>query len=101
MAWNRKLTPEGQILVGVRHFLRWKGWFVIRVQQGPLCYKGMPDLIASKGDKTLWVEIKTPTGRLSEHQKKFKADMERVGSTYLVIRSIDEMEEYLKEKCIG
>lgn len=101
MAWNKKLTPEGQILTGVRHLLQWKGWFVIRVQQGPLCHKGISDLIAVKGDRTLWVEVKTPTGHLSEHQKKFKADIEGVGGTYLVIRSIEEIEEYLKERCIG
>lgn len=92
---NKRLTPEGQILVGVRHLLQFKGWFIVRIHQGLGCHKGITDLIATKAGKTLWVEVKTPTGKLSAYQLQFRGDIERHGGTYLVIRSIEEIERYL------
>lgn len=52
---------------------------------------GMADLtLFSQGGKTIFVEVKTPTGKLSEQQKRFKNAVERLGFEYIVMRSKEE-----------
>jgi Holliday junction resolvase len=82
---------ESDILKQVKDYLRWNGWFVIRIQQGLGSYRGISDLIAIKDGKVVFVEIKTKKGNLSEWQIKFKNDLEAKGGTYVVIRSIDDI----------
>lgn len=38
------------------------------------------------------IEVKTPTGRLSEYQKDFQ---ERLGYTYTVMSSVDDIEKFI------
>lgn len=58
--------------------------------------RGMPDLVVMlKSGKTLWVETKSDMGRLSEHQKKFMAEMNELGHHYHVVRSIFDLESIL------
>ncbi len=78
--------PESYILAAVRDALRMQGWSVIRMQQGLGCHKGMADLCAMKDGRTLWVEVKTPTGRQSEHQKAFEAMVKACGGEYFMAR---------------
>lgn len=52
---------------------------------------GMADLtLFADGGKTIFVEVKTSTGRLSDQQKRFKKAVEELGFEYLVIRSKEE-----------
>lgn len=52
---------------------------------------GMADLtLFTEGGKTIFVEVKTPTGKLSEQQKQFKEAVERLGFEYIVMRSKEE-----------
>lgn len=52
---------------------------------------GMADLtLLAKGGKTIFIEVKTPTGKLSEQQKRFKEAVERLGFEYIVMRSKEE-----------
>ena len=87
-----KKQTESSILSAVRQYLRLKGWFVIRIQQGLGCHKGISDLIALKdGQNTLWIEVKTETGRLSEFQEWFQMDITNHGGTYVVVRSLEDI----------
>jgi hypothetical protein len=53
--------------------------------------KGVPDLIViAPGGKTLFMEVKTPEGRLSPDQKKFAGDLQSMGHQYALVRSIDD-----------
>lgn len=82
---------ESDILKQVRDYLRWRGFFVIRIQQGLGSHPGMPDLIAVKEGKMFFLEIKTPKGKLSEHQKKFYYELVSHGFTnYHVLTSIED-----------
>lgn len=90
-----KRNPETEIQNSVRNELRKDGWFVIRHQQGLGAHKGFADLTAIKEGKTIYVEIKTPTGRLSEWQKQFQHDIEAHGAQYIVCRSVDDIRPYL------
>jgi len=78
--------PESYILSAVRDALRLQGWFVVRIQQGLGCHKGIADLCAMRDGRTLWVEVKTPSGRQSPYQVAFEADVKRAGGEYLVAR---------------
>ncbi len=89
------MTPEGQIQKEVKQYLQWTGWFVFKNHQTLGSYKGIADLTAMKKGRTLWIEIKRPKGKLSVHQEKFKADIEKCGGEYLVIRSLDEIREWV------
>ena len=52
---------------------------------------GMADLtLFAEGGKTIFVEVKTPTGKLSDQQKRFKKAVERLGFEYIVMRSKEE-----------
>ena len=39
------MKPEAVILNQVRDYLQLNGWYVIRIQQGMGCHKGLSDLI--------------------------------------------------------
>ena len=87
MTTHTKRQPESLILGAVRQFLQLGGWLVIRHQQGLGAYKGFPDLTAVKDGRTVYVEVKTPTGRQSEAQVAFQREVEERGCEYIVARS--------------
>jgi len=62
---------------------------------------GVSDLILWIGDKTIYMEVKTPKGRQSEAQKRFQKRCEESGRIYCVVHSLDEamkvVDEYGKE----
>lgn len=84
-----KLT-ENEIQAQIKQILQMHGFFVIRIQQGLGCHKGISDLIACKDGKVYFLEVKTPRGRLSEYQERFRDDLHRQGCNYYVLRSIDD-----------
>jgi Holliday junction resolvase len=84
---------ENQIQSAIREYLQYKGWFVVRHQQGLGCHRGLSDLTAIKNGRVIWIEVKTPNGKLSEYQKKFKEEISIHGGTYIVARSIDDVKE--------
>lgn len=52
---------------------------------------GFPDLIViAPGGKTLFLEVKTKSGKLSEAQKDFANDLQMMGHNYAVVRSIED-----------
>ena len=89
------MTPEGQIQKEVKQYLQWTGWFVFKNHQTLGSYKGISDLTAMKKGRTLWIEIKRPKGKLSQHQENFKDHVEKCGGEYLVIHSLEEIREWV------
>lgn len=54
---------------------------------------GFPDLIlcVPKGScGALFLELKAPKGRQSEHQREMQRELERQGYKYVIVRSLDE-----------
>lgn len=90
---------EKTVKEGVRNFLRFEGWYVINCFQGLGCFPGLSDLICIKKGVVLFIEIKTATGKQSEHQIKFEHEIKSRNGNYLVIRSVDEIIALLKPKC--
>ena len=87
---------ESVIQFHIKRFLQYKGWFVFKNHQSLGSHRGVADLYAIKNGISLWIEVKTATGKLSEDQKKFRDDIIHAGGNYFVARSIDDVIEVLK-----
>lgn len=48
-------------------------------------------------NSVLWIETKSSTGKQSPEQKQFQGIVENSGHTYLLVRSADEVSNWLKE----
>ena len=57
--------------------------------------KGVADLILWLGPETIYMEVKTPTGRQSDAQKRFQKRCEDSGRRYVVVRSVEEVKSFL------
>jgi len=91
---------EKDIMGYIREYLRYGGWFVVRLFGGLGACKGISDLVAVKDGITLWIECKSPKGRLSRDQEAFREAIESHGGVYIVARSIDDLVEQLRSKGI-
>ena len=94
---QKPTLKEADILSHVRSYLRWAGWYVIRIQQGLGCHKGVSDLIAVKNGSVYFIEIKTEKGKMSAYQEEFKTNIEEKGCYYFVVRSLEDIERIIKE----
>jgi len=54
-------------------------------------YPGLPDLQAVKNGQALYIEVKKPGGRQSPKQKQFQQSLESAGGTYILAKSIDDI----------
>jgi len=82
---------EKDIQQQTRDYLRRHHWFVIRLQQSLGCHKGLPDLLAIRDGVVLFIEIKSPRGKLSRYQEQFKQDLESHGGRYLIVRDLADV----------
>ena len=78
--------------------LRVSGWDVTYHLQGVGSRKGFPDLTAMKNGQTIYIEVKTPTGRQSEYQKQFEQICKEHGCRYIIARSLKDVQEFLEFK---
>lgn len=54
--------------------------------------RGISDVVAvAPNGRSIWIEVKTATGRLSDEQRLFLDDVHRCGSVAMVARSIDDV----------
>ena len=84
---------EKDIRKQIQDYLRWTGWFVFyHLQGGVGVYRGLPDLQAVKDGKTVYIEVKRPGGRQSEHQKRFQRDIEKHGGQYILAFGVEDVE---------
>lgn len=87
---------ENDIKRQVKNYLDIKGFFHFHILQGLGAFRGIPDMIAVKAGRVIFLEIKKPGGKLSEYQQRFKETMERVGGEYYVVRSLEEIMKILE-----
>jgi Holliday junction resolvase len=88
----RVKVTETDIRRQIQDYLRIRGWFVFYILQGLGAYKGIPDLIAVKNGRVLFIELKTPRGRQSDYQRKFQANLEAAGGEYVLCRGVDDLQ---------
>ena len=88
---------ESGIQNAIRDYLRRQGWYVVKIHQSLGSFKVIADLHAIRDGRSLWLEIKTPRGKQSEHQAAFGCAILAHGGEYLVARSVEDVEMYLRE----
>ena len=92
-----KNTPENIIKRQAKDLLDIYGWFHFHLTQGIGCYPGLPDRIAIKNGKILFLEFKSPKGYLNKNQIKFKHLIENQGGVYYLINDITLLNEVLRK----
>ena len=59
---------------------------------------GEADLtLFAKGGKTVFIEIKTVKGRQSRQQKRFQQAVEKLGFSYIIMKSVDDAKKLIRE----
>jgi len=85
-----KIT-ENDIKKQVKQYLSLKGYFHFHILQGLGAYKGIPDIIAIKNNRVLFLEIKRLGGKQSDYQKQFQADIEGQGGEYYIVKCLEDL----------
>jgi Holliday junction resolvase len=99
---GRRPSPEAGIRRGIREFLKTVGFAVWDMEQNRPTRQtaGFSDLVAIGHNRILFIEVKTPKGKLSITQEMFGAEIEQNGGTYLVWRSVLDAWDYLESQGI-
>lgn len=92
------VQKETQIRHSITEALRLAGWDVTYHLQGVGCRKGFPDLTAMRDGQTVYIEVKTETGRQSQYQKDFQRICKSHGCKYILARSVRDIDELLNYK---
>ncbi|GHU73009.1 hypothetical protein FACS1894184_20960 [Clostridia bacterium] len=84
----------------LRDALRDDGWYVFYVMQGLGSTPGISDLCCVKAGRTVWLEVKTPKGRLTNGQNVFERDVKRHGGEYRVAKGIRDITDMLDQRTL-
>lgn len=83
-----------------------EAWMVRAIRsRGGLCYKwvspgttGVPDrIVILPGGRTIYVELKTEVGRLSEIQKNIHAELRNRGADVRTLYGLDQVKAFVEE----
>ena len=90
---SKKITKESSIQTAINKLLAENGWFVVKIMMASK--NGIPDLMAIKNGKTIFIEVKNEIGRLSKIQEYRIKEMQQHGAEVIVARSKEEIKPYL------
>ncbi|MDI9596568.1 MAG: hypothetical protein QM220_03440 [Atribacterota bacterium] len=84
---------ENQIKAQVKDYLNIKGWFHFHVLQGLGSYPGIPDIIAIKDNRVLFIECKRPAKGSKQRpaQVEFQKNIEYQGGEYILVRDVEDL----------
>ena len=85
---------ESYIQGKIRACLILNDWFVVKIINASP--NGMPDLMAIKDGKVIFLEVKTATGKLSKLQEYQLDRLNDMGISSFVVRSTHDVKEILK-----
>ena len=88
---------ENNIKFQVKDFLAIKHIFSFHITQGLGSYAGVPDRVLHFQGRVVYLEIKRPGGKMSEHQLAFQEQCSRDGILYFCVSSIEELAAQLDE----
>lgn len=103
----KKARSESELQKQIARACEAQGWLVIRVNsmvtqpddkrflrayyvQNINTSSGHADLVCYRNGRAVFLEVKTPTGRQSESQKRFQSCAVKYGMNYYIVRSIEE-----------
>ena len=85
------MLSENDVKCQVKDYLRIMGWFWFYNRQGLGSYPGIPDFIAIKNGRTIYIEAKSPTGTQRFAQKTFEWNIKHQKGEYLLIDNLDDL----------
>lgn len=89
---------ESQIEAHLVKLVKQHGGYCIKLPA--VLYKGIPDrVLFLPGARTVFVELKTKSGRQSAMQRKWQQWLEALGFAYHIPRSKQDVEELINEIC--
>lgn len=88
---------ESEIQAQIKQYLTLRGWFCFKIHQSALSYKGIADLYACKDGRSVWIEVKTPKGKQSDHQKSFEDNLQRQCVRYIIMRDLEDAVKFCRE----
>ena len=104
---TRKLNKikENQVLSAIMDYLQWMHIFAFRVNNTPVYdakrgvyrsagkyfRKGVADILGIYDGKPLAIEVKAPTGKVSEVQKEFLNEFKEEGGIAIIAYSVDDV----------
>ena len=83
---------ETQLKQQIKDYLGFKQVFNYPLVQGLGSYRGVPDRIMHFQGRVHYLEVKTPQGKMSEHQENFALQCREDGISYHVIRNIEDLQ---------
>ena len=86
---SKKITKESTIQNAIQKHLKKNGWFTVKIIMASK--NGIPDVVAIKDGRVIFLEIKNEIGRLSEIQKYRIEELKSYGSEVYVVRGIDDL----------
>lgn len=95
---------ETEIQRQIIDYLKASGYLVWRLNSGKaahniqLCPPGTPDLFAVGKGCTIWVEVKTPTGKVSERQAQMHDYLTANGQRVIVARCVEDIINHVQRE---
>jgi hypothetical protein len=96
MSVGQLKLKESEIKNQIKAYLRYTGWFTFPILQGLGVHKGISDMIAIRNGIVIFIEVKTENGKQSQDQKQFEYDIVTQMGNYCLARSIEDVQEYIK-----
>lgn len=102
---KQKKHREGHYETLLRRLLEYDGWLVVKTDAGVASRwvgqavrsdvpPGFPDLIAVRPNRAVFLEVKTPSGRVGPLQRRFHSLLENMGFEVYVVWGDDFGELY-------
>lgn len=88
-----KPPTEAQIQAKIIRTMENDGWFVVKLIQTNR--NGIPDLVAHKDGKTLYVEVKAINGRISPLQAHRITELTKAGIPSFIVRTETEINDII------
>ena len=88
---NKIPITENDIKNQVKDYLDIKGYFHFPLTAGMGSYPGLPDRIAIKNGRVLFIEVKCPGGKQSVNQMAFQNDIWVKGGQYILVKCVEDL----------
>ena len=103
---KKKDNPEGRTTMAIIHYLKGMGAIVGKTKtmgvkrgkvycQAPYLFLGFPDLTFFYHNKLYFCEVKSPTGKQSNHQKSFQLECLKADIPYILARSLEDVQKLI------
>lgn len=92
------MSAHNELCESIVSHLKWRGWRTWRLfaPGRRSTSAGLPDLLARKASREVWVEVKTGTDRLTPEQRAFFASGETIpGVEHYEVRA-ETLDDFLK-----